>query len=250
MPSFLAVVSSLLIPAAAVLAGPLITPEPVAIFRREPCKATYSSKNGDTCATIDKAYGLVSGTILAENAFLTCSDIWVGTPICVPDGPYACSETYTSKKGDTCQSIEQAFDLEDGSLLPANTFLTCGDIWENTPICIPDDACPAEPATTTTAPDSTPTPASCKSTYTSSDKDTCESVEQHFNLVSGTIKSANLFVTCNDIWVGTPLCIPDGPYKECTTQTYHSQKNDTWYVLLRASARDTRLTLSTLQRKY
>jgi hypothetical protein len=157
MPSFPTVVLSLLIPAAAVLAGSFIPTEPVPVLRREPCKTTYSSKNGDTCATIDNAYGLVSGTILTENAFLTCSDIWVDTPICVPDGPYACSQTYSSKKGDTCQSIEKAFDLEEGSLLPANTFLTCNDIWENTPICIPKPAT----TTTTTTPGSTSNPASC-----------------------------------------------------------------------------------------
>ena len=235
MPSFSTVVSSLLIPATAVLAGSFIPAGRVPLLRREPCKATYSSKSGDTCATIEKAYGLASGTILAANPFLTCSDVWVGTPICVPDGPNACSQNYSSKKGDTCQSIEQAFNLPQDSILAANTFLTCSDIWENTPICIPNSASP--PTATTTAPGSTSTPAKCKSTHTSVPNDTCDSIEQLHNLASGTIKSANPFVTCTDIWTGTPLCIPDGPYKEdigCTIQTYNSQPNDTWYVLLRS----------------
>lgn len=216
MPSFHVVVSSLLIPTAVVLAGPFIPGEP--ILRRDPCKSTYNSQSGDTCATMDQKYGLVSGTILAANPFLTCSDVWANTPICVPDGPYGCSETYYSKKGDTCDSIESLYDLEVGDILAANTFLTCTDIWENTPICIPADDCSTIPATT-----------ECKSTYNSVPNDTCDSLDQKFNLPSGTIKSANSFVTCDDIWAGTPLCIPDSG---CTTQTYTSQANDTWYVLL------------------
>jgi len=247
MPSFSTVVSSLLVPAGAVLAGSFIPAGP--LLRREPCKTTYYSQTGDTCATMDKMYGLVSGTILAANSFLQCSDVWAGTPICVPDGPYGCSQTYSSKQGDTCDSIEEAFELEEGSILAANTFLTCSDIWANTAICIPNDDC--TPTSTTTALSSTSTPANCKSTYNSVPKDTCESLEQAFNLVSGTIKSANSFVTCDDIWTGTPLCIPDGPYKEdigCTIQTYYSEPNDTWSVLLRSpSERAPRLTESILQ---
>lgn len=248
MPSISTVVSSLLIPAAAVLAGSFIPAEPV--LRRESCKTTYSSKNGDTCATIDKMYGLVPGTILNANTFLTCSDVWIGTPICVPDGPYACSQTYSSKKGDTCQSIEETFHLEEGAILAANTFLTCSDIWENTPICIPGNT--SIPTSTTTAPGSTSTPATCKSTYNSSPKDTCDSLEQMFNLASGAIKSANPFVTCNDIWTGTPLCIPDHPNEDigCAIQIYYSQPEDTWYVLLLfPSERGPRLTGYTPQRQ-
>ena len=231
MPSFSTIVISLLVPAAAVLAGAVIREEPD-LLGRDTCKTTYSSQQGDTCDTIDKKYGLVPGTIFAANSFLTCSDVWVDTPICVPDGPYACSKTYTSVQGDTCESIEKQFTLPEGSILAANTFLTCSDIWSNTPICVPNGASTL-PTSTTTAPGPTSTPATCKSTYNSAPGDTCDSIEKMFNLVSNSIKSANSFVTCNDIWAGTPLCIPDGPYKEdfgCTIQTYYSQPGDTWCV--------------------
>jgi len=233
MPSVFTVASSLLVPAVAVLAGSFI-PVESKVLRRDPCKTTYSSQKDDTCKTIDQKYGLVDGSILAANPFLTCSDIWVGTPICVPDGPRACSQTYSSKKGDSCDSIESAFGLQEGSILAANTFLSCGDIWENTPICIPNGG--SAPTSTTTASGPTSTPAKCKSTYNSVPNDTCESVENAYNLASNSIKSANLFVDCTNIWSGTPLCIPDGPYKEdlgCTIQTYYSQSGDNWCVLLR-----------------
>lgn len=221
MPSFPVVISSLLIPTAAVLAGSIRPAEP--ILRRDACKSTYSSQSGDTCTTIEQKYGLVSGTILAANTFLTCSNIWANTPICVPDGPYACSETYYSKNGDTCDSIETLYDLEVGEILASNSFLDCNDIWENTPICIPADDC----ITTTTG--TSPPTTECKSMYYSVLGDTCDSLDHKFNLASGTILSANSFVTCKDIWAGTQLCIPDSG---CTTQPYTSQANDTWYVLL------------------
>jgi hypothetical protein len=96
---------------------------------------------GDTCDTLDKKYNLVSGTIKQANQFLDCSNIWAWTPICIPDGPYnapACKSTYTSVAGDTCSSIETKYNLVDGTIKTANGFLTCTDIWVNTPICIPD----------------------------------------------------------------------------------------------------------------
>ena len=227
MPSFPVVVSSLLIPAAAVLAGSVIPVEPV--LRRAVCKSTYTSKIGDTCATMDQKYGLASGTIYGANGFLNCSDVWVGTQICVPDGPYACSETYYSQKGDTCDSIEKSYGLDTGEILGANKFLTCTDIWEHTPICIPAGDCSDIP---------------CKSTYISVLGDTCASIEQKYHLATNAIKDANDFVTCDDIWKGTPLCIPDGG---CTPQTHISVAGDTWYVLLWSlSERHPRLTESTL----
>jgi hypothetical protein len=229
MPSIFTVASFFLLPTGAVLAGSFLpAPADPALLRRTSCKMTYYSQNGDTCATMDKMYGLASGTTLAANPSLTCSDVWPGTPICVPDGPYACSQTYSSKKGDTCDSLEQAFNMPSGAILAANTFLTCSDIWEGTPICIPNGS--PTPSSTTTAPGSTPTTKACKSTYYSSSGDTCDSLDKAYNLVSGSVQGSNSFVTCNNIWAGTPLCIPDGPYAEdigCTIQTYYSQPNDT-----------------------
>jgi len=231
MPSISVVVASLLLPAGAALAGFFIPAQP-AVLRREPCKTTYNSQSGDTCASMDTKYALASGTILTANPFLTCSNVWAGTPICVPDGPYACSQTYSSKMGDTCDSIEKMFSLPTNSILAANTFLTCSNIWEKTPICIPNGGSTpsSTPSSTTTTTTTTTTSSKCKSTYHSSSGDTCDSLDKAYNLASGSIHSANSFLTCNDIWAGTSICIPDGPYNEdigCTIQTYYSQAKDT-----------------------
>ena len=188
-----------------------------------PCSSTYISAAGDTCNTLDKKYDLVSGTIKQANQFLDCSNIWTRTPICIPNGPHnspACKSTYVSAAGDTCSSIESKYNLVQGTIKIANSFLTCTDIWTHTPICIPDG-----PYKTT----------ACKTTYTSMAGDTCATIDDEFNLVDGTTKTANSFLTCSDIWTATPICIPDGPYKtssepNCVTQAYESLAGETWCV--------------------
>jgi len=147
---------------------------------------------------MDQKYGLVDRTIHAPTR-LTCSDVRIGTPICVPDGPHACSHTCYPKKGDRCDSIESMFGLQEGSIFAANTFLSCGNIGENTPTYTPN--CGSTPTSTTTAASSTLTPANCKWTYYSAPNDLCESLE---NLASNSIKAANSFVDCTNIWPGTP----------------------------------------------
>ena len=187
------------------------------------CLSTYTSAAGDTCDTLDKTYHLVSGTIKQVNQFLDCGNIWTSTSICIPDGPYnapTCKSTYVSAAGDTCSSIETKFNLVEGTTKTANSFLTCTGIWAHTQICIPDG-----PYRQT----------ACKTTYISMAGDTCVTIDNEFNLIDGTTKSANPFLTCSDIWTATPICIPDGPYKtsyepNCATQTYRSLAGETWCV--------------------
>ena len=165
----------------------------------------------------------MSGTIKQSNQFLDCSNIWTWTPICVPNGPHnppACKSTYVSAAGDTCSSIETKYNLVEGIIKIANSFLTCTDIWTWTPICIPDG--PYKPT-------------ACKTTYTSMAGDTCTTIDNEFGLIDGTTKTANSFLTCSDIWTTTPICIPDGPYKtsdgpNCVTQAYESLAGETWCV--------------------
>lgn len=105
------------------------------------CASTYTSVSGDTCATIGAKYGLTAGQIHEANSFLNCDDIWVWTPVCIPQTSTppqpTCATTYTSQAGDTCETIEAMFGLPAGSVKAANDFVTCNDIWQYTPICIP-----------------------------------------------------------------------------------------------------------------
>ena len=158
-----------------------------------------------------------------------------------------CKETYTSVEGDDCTKIEAKYNLVPGTLKAANSFVTCNDIWTWTRLCIPDGPYNSNP-TSSSIPATTSAPA-CKQTYTSAQGDTCASIENRFGLMEGTIKNANSFLTCTDIWARTPICVPDGPYTtaapldqttklsnkiagppepSCVTQNYQSLYGETW----------------------
>ncbi|KAG8861818.1 hypothetical protein FRB91_000062 [Serendipita sp. 411] len=51
------------------------------------CKAQIISQQDDTCRSIGLPWGLYDYQIFEANSFLNCEDIWVGTPICIPDVP-------------------------------------------------------------------------------------------------------------------------------------------------------------------
>lgn len=90
------------------------------------CTQKYYTASGDSCSSVDKKYNLVDGTIKKANNFVNCNDIWSGTELCIPDGPYKqsnCKQTYLSAKGDTCFGIEQDFHLVHGTIKQANDFL-------------------------------------------------------------------------------------------------------------------------------
>ncbi|KAG8811703.1 hypothetical protein FRC17_002352, partial [Serendipita sp. 399] len=116
----------------------------------------------------------------------------------------SCKAQYISQKDDTCRSIGLPWGLYDYQILEANSFLNCDDIWEGTPICIPDIPLPSTVVYPTTV---VPVPT-CRETYTSVEKDTCDSIGTHYGLSGNDIYQANTFLNCNDIWPYTPICIP------------------------------------------
>lgn len=172
------------------------------------CVSTYSSGAGDTCDSIGAKFGLTGAQILAANTFLNCQDIWQYTPICIPPGGSgsgptstttttssapapSCVSTYSSQQGDTCASIGTKYGLTADQILAANTFLSCSDIWAYTPICIPPGGAPA----------------TCTSTYYSVAGDTCDSIGAKYGVSGAQILTWNSFLTCSDIWAGTPVCV-------------------------------------------
>src|SRR5258706_6745277 len=93
-------------------------------------------------SSIEAKFALPSGQVKQLNDYVTCTDIWAGTPlnICVPSlrpsDPQTCTQTYTSKPNDTCESIATAFGTTAQWIKAWNSFLTCTDIWTNTPVCV------------------------------------------------------------------------------------------------------------------
>jgi len=221
MPSFFTVVSSLLLPAGAVLAASLIPVRPE-LSRRDGCVQTYTSKEHDTCGSIEKDYGLQGGAILAANSFLNCQDIWPNTPICIPSGGSTpstpsgnCKSTYRSQSGDTCDKLDQLYNLKSGSIKGANSFVDCNNIWANTPLCIPDGPYEED--------------LGCiVQTYSSKGGDTCDSIEAQFALRHGELKEDYDYLDCSNIWANTPLmiCVPSQADHGCT-QTISSLDCDT-----------------------
>ncbi|PVF93364.1 glycoside hydrolase/deacetylase, partial [Serendipita vermifera] len=103
------------------------------------CASTYTSAAGDTCASIASKHGLTASNIQSANTFLDCNNIWAWTRICIPPGgnPVSqCTRTYTSKLGDTCESIGREYGTTASQIQAWNTFLTCTDIWANTSVCV------------------------------------------------------------------------------------------------------------------
>lgn len=173
------------------------------------CASTYRSAAGDTCTSIEQKFGLPAGSILASNSFLNCDDIWVNTPICIPPGGSSsssstsssstpapsCVSTYRSVAGDTCTSIEAKFGLSAGAISQANSFVTCTDIWVNTPLCIPPGGSPPT------------TGGQCTRTIRSTQDATCDSIGAANGVSGAQIKAWNDFLDCNDIWTNTPVCV-------------------------------------------
>lgn len=117
------------------------------------CKFTYWSQAGDTCRSIGLPWGYYDTDILAANSFLNCDDIWVNTPICIPDiptpvtvtypnpGPSSsisatpiplptpvCQQSIISVAGENCDSIGSRFGVTGADILAANSFLDCANI--------------------------------------------------------------------------------------------------------------------------
>jgi LysM repeat protein len=82
------------------------------------------------------------GQVQQLNSYVTCTDIWAGTPlsICVPSlrasDPQACTQTYTSAPGDTCGSVAAAHGTSAQWIKAWNAFLDCTDIWTGTSVCV------------------------------------------------------------------------------------------------------------------
>lgn len=203
------------------------------------CKATYYSKAGDTCRSIGLPWGYYDTDILAANTFLDCDDIWENTPICIPNIPTPTTVTYgdapvnptappiflttsatpiplptpsclyniLSAAGDTCGSLGAQYGVTGEDILAANSFLDCGDILVGTPICIPAIFYPPTMSFSSSI-SASPVP-SCASTYVvPTTGETCDSIGAQFGVSGADILNYNSFLNCQDIWQWTSVCIP------------------------------------------
>ncbi|PVF94640.1 hypothetical protein CPB86DRAFT_634144 [Serendipita vermifera] len=132
-------------------------------------------------------------------------NLGTNTPICIPYWAPAsmipiCGARYISVQGDTCKTIANQYSIAPSFIMDANNFVNCDDIWVGTPICIP-----------AFYPGKFDPP--CRETYTSVQGDTCNTIANKLGGVNaGEITIANPWLNCNDVWTGTPICIPIRAY--------------------------------------
>ncbi|OQE08182.1 hypothetical protein PENVUL_c010G01802 [Penicillium vulpinum] len=109
--------------------------------------------------------------------------------------------TYTTKEGDTCDSIAQTYGVSAATMFYINpNIVNCSSIWTGTDLCLPQ---------------------TCSSIYTVQDNDTCSTVAADYALLTVDIINFNsqLNVNCSNLvdpvpYWGSTLCVstPGGPY--------------------------------------
>lgn len=100
------------------------------------CVTTYYSVSGDTCVSIGSKYGLTDTAISQANTFINCSDIWSGTPVCIPPPGTPCAQSYTSVDGDSCATVATQFGVTASQISLWNYWVNCNDVWSGTVLCV------------------------------------------------------------------------------------------------------------------
>lgn len=100
------------------------------------CVTTYYSVSGDTCQSIGSNYGLTETALWNANTFITCNDIWAGTPVCIPPPGTACAQSYTTPSGTTCAAVASQFGVTAAQIALWNYWVNCDDIWSGTGLCV------------------------------------------------------------------------------------------------------------------
>jgi len=89
------------------------------------CNEGYYSLAGENGEMIEDEYNLHANVIKSANGFVTCDNISMEAPICVPPG---LSKGCKSVHFDTCETLDATYDLAPGTVLRANRYLTCSTI--------------------------------------------------------------------------------------------------------------------------
>lgn len=136
-------------------------------------------------------------TVVDFNATQSAFNVTVpaDTPNCVSQN------TYTTKDGDTCDSIALAYGVSAATMFYINSnIMNCSSIWSGTPLCLPE---------------------TCASVYTVQPGDTCSSIAAANGILTSNVLSFNSQLNYNctnlqspDPYWGSTLCVstPGGTY--------------------------------------
>jgi LysM repeat protein len=141
----------------------ITTTPPTTTTPPRPCRRTYNTYSGDSCALIIHYNGLTIEQFLAMNPTVNCQDLLPNTTICleqydttlsslttttittttllktstttpVPKPP--CSKMFTVQSGDTCWSIYSYYGLSQQELSNLNPSLDCNNLQPGQLVCI------------------------------------------------------------------------------------------------------------------
>ncbi|RDW92669.1 hypothetical protein BP5796_02063 [Coleophoma crateriformis] len=131
------------------------------------CNEYYVVETGDSCTSIETAYGITFATFYAWNPAIgsDCTNLWLGEAYCVgvsgsattsatasaistssvtPPGPTqtgitsSCTEYYLTGSGDTCSSIETAYSITFAEFYAWNPAIgsDCTNLWLDEAYCV------------------------------------------------------------------------------------------------------------------
>ncbi|KAJ5295310.1 LysM domain protein, partial [Penicillium antarcticum] len=199
---------------------------------------TYTVVTGDDCGKIASSQGVPCGSLIAINNILpTCSDLWIGQILCLPD---TC-QLYTIQSGDICMAIVNAYDITLIQLLSWNSFINAGcsnllagdqvciqqpsPVWTGTTIAGATATKTGVYATTTVAaPGSVAhdTTTKCGKYYQVNDGDYCQLIALNFTITAALFQQINPSIDdgCTNLVPGLYYCVlPTSDWNETSTTT-------------------------------
>ncbi|KAF8144037.1 hypothetical protein K438DRAFT_1945601 [Mycena galopus ATCC 62051] len=190
---------------------PATPPENVSPFATTECANYHTAVENDGCASIAAGQDITSAQFLALNPGLTCAGLLAGVAYCdfpltpVAPGPPSnlasgsftnCTTYYTIASGNSCTSVDQAYNISLSDLLRWNPELTaaCTGIGLGEAYCVGGGG------------------NACTKVYTVASGDSCGSIETKFSITLADIIAWNPFLTSScAIEVGENLCVAGAP---------------------------------------
>ncbi|ORX60934.1 glycoside hydrolase/deacetylase, partial [Piromyces finnis] len=201
-------------------------------LNKRSCEKTYNVIKGDTCYNIWKKYGLTETEFKNLNLGVNCNNLQIGTSLCVSSSSASspssssCKTFYTVKKGDYCYKIWNAHGLSESTFRSLNPHVNCENLQIDTQVCVKTSSTSTTKKATATA-TSTSNSSSCSTHYTVVKNDTCYNIWTKYNLSESTFRSFNSNVNCENLQIGTQVCVKASTPTTTTTTTTTTKKATT-----------------------
>jgi len=209
-------------------------------LNKRSCSKTYTVVKGDSCYKIWTKYGLTEAQLRNLNSGLSCSNLKVGTSLCVAyssssntsSNTSSCKTYYTVKSGDSCYKIWTAHGLTESKFKSLNSGINCSPLKKGSNVCVASGSSNASSTSTSTSGKS----SSCSSFHTVVKGESCYKIWTKYGLSESSFRSINSNVSCTNLKVGTKVCVKSSSsssYKAITTTptkvSSNASSSFTWY---------------------